>query len=148
MHHLLVLKKHLQKEMKNLERTLKETKVARDNSPSAMESASDMSRSRLEGTVTMLEHMKREKESLLNAVPKKNIDSEKIKQWSVAEIELSNNKMKVVVVPEGLGGLKISEFQYISDNTLLGAVLIGKKRGDNFSFNDLIGVVVSVNEIL
>lgn len=145
MRHLLVLKKHLQKELNNLERTLKETKIARDNSPSAMESSSDMSRSKHEGAVLMLEQMKKEKERFLSKIPTNNIDSKTIEIWSFTEINFSDNKMKVVIVPEGLGGIKISGLQYVSDCTPLGTVLIGKKRGESFSFNNLVGMVVSVN---
>lgn len=146
MRYLLVLKKHLQKELKNLEKTIRETKIARDNSPSAMESASDESRSRLEGAVSMFQRMKKEKEDLLGIIPVKSIVGKNISVWSFAEIELSDKRMSIAIVPDGLGGIKVEEFQYVSDNTPLGKALIGKSRGDNFSFNDSTGTVISVNE--
>ncbi len=125
-----------------MERTLRKARIARDNSPSAMESASDVSRSRLEATVVALEQMKKEKEGFLSRIPIRGVDSEDIKLWSFAEIELSGNKMKIVVVPEGLGGIEISGFRYVSCNTPFGVALVGKKRGDNFSYNGLMGVIV------
>lgn len=145
MNHLEILKKQLLKELKNNKKTLASTRIARDNSPTAMESRSDESRTRLESEVAMHELRLLQLNDFIDSIPKNIKGTEKINLWSLVKIDLPNGGLQVAIVPEGLGGTKVKEIQYISDKTPIGSALIGKKVGEEFTFNDTKGRVISIS---
>jgi len=144
MNYLLNLKKHLINEVNKTEKVLATTRVARDNSPTAMESHSDTSRSKLESEVTMHELRLKELKDTIDSIPEKSECTERIGLWCYAKVQLPSNNLEILVVPEGLGGTKVGEIRCISDKTPIGSVLVGKKQGDEFSFNGTAGRVLSI----
>lgn len=144
MNYLINLKEHLINEIKKTEKVLAATRVARDNSPTAMESHSDTSRSRLESEVTMHELRLKELKDTIDIIPEKSDCAEEIGLWCYAKVQLPSNVLEVVIVPEGLGGTKVGEMQCVSDKTPIGSALIGKKQGEKFSFNGTSGKILSI----
>lgn len=145
MDHLKIFKKSLQEELKKTEEILVSTKISRNNSPSAMESHSDETRSRLERVVTMLENKVKEINNYIRSVPTEKQISATIQLWSYTDVELPNGKLKIFIVPEGLGGKQVEGIKFISSKTPIGLALLGKKVGEDFSFNDLNGKVISID---
>lgn len=145
MDYLKDLKKHLEQELKKTEKVLAMARISRDNSPTAMESHSDESRSRLEREVTMHELKVKEIQEAIKSVPDTRKGSDKVELWSFVEVELPTNKLRVVVVPESIGGTKFEDIQCISDKTPIGSAMMGKEQGEEFSFNDTKGIVLSIN---
>ena len=145
MDHLKILKKHLLDELKKTEDVLASTKISRNNSPSAMESHSDETRSRLEGVITMLEHKVKEINGFIKSIPTEKQTSTVIQLWSSADVELPDGKLKIFIVPEGLGGKQIEGTKFVSSKTPIGLSLLGKKAGEAFFFNDINGKVLSID---
>jgi len=144
MNHLNALKKHILKELEKTEKTLASSRVARDNAPTAMESKSDESRSRLESEVTMHELRLKELKDTVDSIPEKSNCAGRIGLWCYAKVQLPTDDLEVVIVPEGLGGIKIGEIRCISDKTPIGSALVGKKQGEGFSFNGTAGKVLLI----
>lgn len=144
MNYLDALRGQFIKELKRTERALALTRAARDNAPTAMESKSDESRSRLEGEVAMHELRIKELEEKISLLPGDRKKTEEIDLWSYAEVKLPFDVLHLVIVVEGLGGTKFEEIQCISDKTPIGSALMGKKQGDKFSFNGTRGEVLLV----
>lgn len=102
-------------------------KATRDSAPTANESHSDTTRSEYEKLVSALD----EQIWLLDQGMKSLEKSE------VGYFEINNGgtKMKLVVVPEGMGGKKIDDVQVISVTTPLGVVLKGQSAGATVDLN-------------
>lgn len=145
MNHLKILRAYLFGELKRTEKALASAKIARNNAPTPKESKSDTSRARLETEVTMHELKARELKNFINSIPENELGFKKIGLWSLIEVELPSGSMRIVIVPEGLGGKKVKEIWFISDKTPIGLALLGKKSGDEFMFNGTRGRVVSVS---
>jgi len=145
MDHLELLNKILLEELIKTEKTLEATKIARDNAPSAMESRSDTSMSRLENEVTMYESRIKELKDFVNFIPREKPKSNKIGLWNLVGIDLPGGKLLISIVPEGMGGKKADDIQFVSNKTPIAVALIGKKDEDEFLFNETSGKIVSVN---
>jgi hypothetical protein len=104
--------KSLEGEMIVLKKALETAKTAQRNAPSAMESASDTTRSEMEKMVTALEID-------INKV-KENI--KKLADYEPKYYEL--DKLKLVLVPEGIGGRKIDGVMLVSQNSPIGKKLM------------------------
>ena len=105
------IRKNLQRRRAVFERALVEAKQAQKDAPSAMESASNTTRSEMEKLVTALE---------LDL--KKLAESEK-KLIGYTPKYFEVDRRKVVLVPEGMGGDKIGEVLLVSETTPLGQKL-------------------------
>ncbi len=116
-----------EKERELLVRACNHAKATRDSAPSANESASDTTRSEHEKLVSALD----EQIWLLDQ------NMKILEKFEVNYFEINNGgtKMKLVIVPEGMGGKKIDDVQVISITTPLGVMLKGKKMGDKQLLN-------------
>ena len=141
-----LIKKHLEKEKQLLLKTLEKAKETRDSAPSAMESHHDTTRNQAEKFVTALEKKLHNLEKIISDLPnpKDIISSNIITLWSYVELNLGENKMKLLVVSEGLGGKKESDINFISKNTPLGSAIFNGKIGGSFSYNDQKGEILKV----
>jgi transcription elongation GreA/GreB family factor len=144
MNHLKILKNYLFQEIEKTDKTLISLRIARANAPSAMESKSDTSRSKLESEVTMHELKLIELKKTLNSIPNDKKITNKIELWSFVGVELPSGKLHLMIVTGGLGGTKIDEMQCVSDKAPMGSALMGKKQGEEFSFNETVGKVISI----
>ena len=144
MNYLINLKAHLINEIKKTEKVLAATRVTRDNSPTAMESHSDTSRSRLESEVTMHELRLKELKDTTGLIPGNSNCAGKIGLWCYAKVQLPSNDLEIIIVPEGLGGTRVGEIQCVSSKTPIGSALMGKKQGEKFSFNGTSGKVLLI----
>ena len=144
MDHLKNLKNYLLKEINKTNKILSATRISRNNAPTAMESKSDTSRSRYESEIEMHELKLKELQTIIKQIPNHKKDKGIIELWSMAEVELSSNKLSLIIVTPGLGGTKIGKIQCVSSNTPAGKALLGKKTGDTFSFNDNSGQVLLI----
>lgn len=145
MTHLKVIKKYIGDTIKILEKALKHAKTARDNAPSAMESHSDETRSRMESQVYMLEVKLKEIKVQLDAVPNEVNKEGKIKLWNLVKISKNGQKELIVIVPNGLGGKKLKNLLLVSEESPYGKNLVNKKIGDTINFNSNQVKVISVN---
>jgi predicted metallo-beta-lactamase superfamily hydrolase len=99
-----------------LEESLATAREAQRNAPSAMESASNTTRSEMERMVSALEiDIARLKKQI------KQLDSFEIK---IGEIEIKGKKIKCCLVPAGMGGNKIGDIQMVSIDSPLGKIMI------------------------
>jgi len=144
MNHLKILKNHLLEEIEKINKSLSSARIERDNAPTAMESKSDTSRSRLESEVTMYEHKLIDLKETIGLIPNEKSSNNIIELWSFVCVKFPSGKLQLIVVTEGLGGSKIGEIQCISDRTPMCSALIGKKRGEKFTFKGISGKVLSV----
>lgn len=104
--------KSLEAEIAVLEKALETAKIAQRNAPSAMESHSDTTRSEMEKMVTALEID-------INKV-RENI--KKLENYEPKYYEL--DKLKLVLVPDGMGGRKIDEVMLVSETSLIGKKIL------------------------
>ncbi|TSC86403.1 MAG: Uncharacterized protein G01um101416_676 [Microgenomates group bacterium Gr01-1014_16] len=94
-----------------VEKSLSAARFARDNAPSAMESHSDTTRADQEKLVRALEE-------------RVKLVGEQMKILAKAEVKyVEHNGMKLVLVPEGMGGKKIEDVMLVSVNSPLGSKL-------------------------
>lgn len=92
---------------------LETAKIAQRDAPSAMESASNTTRSEMERMVTALEiNIANLKKQILQIPDKLSTDN---KLWKLVEIK----KMKILIVPEGMGGEIIDGIRLVSENAPL-----------------------------
>lgn len=107
------IKESLAKEKLMLEKLLGAAKFARDNAPTPTESHSDTTRS--------------EQEKLVHALEARvKLVDQQMKALDKAEVRyVEQNGMKLVLVPEGMGGKKIDDVMLVSVNSPLGAKLMG-----------------------
>ncbi len=147
MNKILLVKKHLDKEKQSLLQTLEKAKETRDSAPSAMESHHDTTRNQTEKFVAALEKKLHHLENIISNLPNpQDIASSKtVALWSYVELNLNGKEMKLIIVPEGLGGKKEDDINFISENTPLGNVLINKKVENSFTFNNQRGEILKVN---
>lgn len=102
-------------------------KATRDSAPSANESHSDTTRSEHEKLVSALDEQIWILDQGMKTLEKSEV--------SYFEVDNGGNPMKLVIVPDGLGGKKIDGVMLISATTPLGVALVGKKIGDNLDLN-------------
>jgi len=141
-----LIKEHLNREKEFLLKALQAAKETRDSAPAATESHSDTTRSQYEKLVIALEEKVRSIDDFSSILPK-NLESKKtgpISLWSYVEISLNKNIIKLILVPEGMGGKELEGIKLISDNSPLGSLLIGKKLGEKFEFNEQRGKVLKI----
>lgn len=93
-----------------LYQALETAKIAQREAPSAMESASNTTRSEMEKMVTALEIEIANLKGKILLIPTKLSEQEIL--WSVKEIK----NMKVLIVPEGMGGEIINGVRLVSEN--------------------------------
>ena len=95
-----------------MERALAEARQAQRDAPSAMESASNTTRSEMEKLVTALElDLKKLGES-----------EKKLENYEPKYFEVDGRK--IVLVPDGMGGDRIGEVLLVSETTPLGQKLV------------------------
>ena len=105
------VRENLQRRRAILERALVEARQAQKDAPSAMESASNTTRSEMEKLVTALElDLKKLGES-----------EKKLENYEPKYFETDGRK--IVLVPEGMGGDKIDDVLLVSETTPLGQKL-------------------------
>ena len=124
---------HLIEEKRKLLFARDQAKTARDNAPSAMESHSDTSRSENEKLVFALDNEIKVNESCTTVISNTDL--------ICFNLVSDNAVLKVVIVPEGMGGSKVGDMMLISGNSPLGLKLIGKSRGDKLEFNGVDWIV-------
>lgn len=144
MNHLKSLNKYLINEIKKTNEILINTRIARNNAPTAMESKSDTSRSKLENDVMIYELRLRELKQIVNLIPLEKKRSLTIDLWSFVEIQMGDKKIKLIIVTEEIGGIKINDIQCVSNKAPLGKILMGKKQTGNFCLNKIYGKILSV----
>jgi len=144
---LETLKKQLLEELKKTEKALFSIQIARNNAPTPMESKSDMSRARLENEIVVYEFKIRNLKKIINLIPTtQKGKAREVKIWSLVTVRLPTTNLKLIMVPEGLGGRKIGKIQCITEKSPIGSALMGKKERDEFTFNENIkGKVISIS---
>jgi transcription elongation GreA/GreB family factor len=133
----MLLMDHFQKQRKSLVRAIDSEKKIRDSSPSAMQSHHDTTRNQTEKLVTALEHELSELDRNIALIPEKDINpGGKVTLWSYIELKQDGETVKLIIVPEGMGGSEAEGIKLVSETTPLGIKLISKKEGDKCSFNE------------
>lgn len=102
-------------------------RVTRDSAPTANESHSDTTRSEHEKLVSALDEQIWILDQGMKSLEKSEVN--------YFEINNGGMKMKLVIVPEGMGGKKIDDVQVISVTTPLGVLLKGKQAGATVDIN-------------
>lgn len=145
MKHLKLIRKYLLGNIENYKKALENAKAARDKAPSAMESASDETRSRMEAQIEMLNDKIGQEQQLLDLIPKTVKGKKKVKTWDLVKIQRDGNEELVVIVPAGLGGKKVDNFLLVSKDSPYGKEALGKTTGNEFKFNTSTIKVTSIN---
>lgn len=141
------LKKKLQTRRGKLILGIESAKKERDQAPSAMESHSDTSRSEKEKLIYALENDLKILDEIIQNAPNNlsNLNSEStVSEWRYVEILLGENLLKICIVPEGVGGEVINNVRLLSGASLLGELILNKKRGDKFSFKGQEGIIKEI----
>lgn len=141
------LKKQLRLKRKKLLFGIESAKKVRDQSPSAMESHSDTSRSEKEKLIFALENDLKKLDEIISSVPNKlnnSNDNSIVSEWRYIEISLAGKLLRICIVPEGIGGEVINDIRLLSSKTPLGEVILGKKKGDLFIFNQQEGKIENI----
>ncbi|MEK9201284.1 MAG: hypothetical protein AAB909_04925 [Patescibacteria group bacterium] len=115
------------KERELLVRARDHARVTRDSAPTANESHSDTTRSEHEKLVSALDEQIWILDQGMKSLEKSEVN--------YFEINNGGMKMKLVIVPEGMGGKKIDDVQVISVTTPLGVLLKGKQAGATVDIN-------------
>lgn len=141
------LKNVLLKERETLDAAINKEKKVRDRAPTNRSSWSDTTRTQTQELITAYKARVENLEKLITLIPEENDikKQNKVNMWSLVIINLNNNKIKVIIVPEGCGGKEIEGVKLISGESPLGKKLIGKKTGDNFKLNNQEGVIISID---
>ena len=107
------IRQNFQKKLQVLYSALETAKIAQREAPSAMESASNTTRSEMEKMVTALEIEISTLKKQISLIPQKLSTTEKL--WKLTEIK----NMKILIVPEGMGGEVIGGVRLVSENAPL-----------------------------
>lgn len=114
-----------QKELERLERALEIAREAQRMAPTPMESHSNTMMSEMEKLVTALEMDIAKHKEYMAKIPKDYLpDTGKLGEWKYTEVEVKGQKLKVVLVPEGMGGKKVGDVVLVSVGSPLGKTLV------------------------
>lgn len=119
------LEKHLLKKCEILKNAIKSAKKARDGAPSAMESASDTTRSEKEDLIRALEQDLHQFEKVIESIPATLLPHQGAQMWDIVEAEIGGKKQKVCLVPESIGGEVVESIRLLSVTSPLGKTLLG-----------------------
>ncbi len=132
------IRKLFEHKLQILEKSLAEARIAQRNAPSAMESHSDTTRSEMEKMVTALEieinNLMKKMALIPNSQPPANSPAQ---LWQQVKVDNAGTPLKVIVVPDGMGGDTIGEIKLISETTRLGRAILGKKAGESCDIDSL-----------
>lgn len=110
------IKQKLTEELLQIERSLVDARRAQREAPTPIESHSDTTMSEKEKLVTALEI---ERMTLKDLITKVGVE-----KYKYMEIDNGGVRMKIVLVPDGIGGRKIGEVLLVSVNTPLAKALL------------------------
>ena len=144
MNYLEKLKKVLSEDRRKLVQSIEQARFTRDNSPSAMESHSDTTKSQYEKLVYALEQKLKELDRMISHIPDKILTKSDVSLWQVVEFDLGENKLTVMLVPEGFGGKKFDTVTTLAINTPLGSAIENKTIGKEFLFGDKKGKIIKI----
>lgn len=134
-----------QKELERLLRALEVAREAQRMAPTPIESHSNTMMSEMEKLVTALEIDIAKHKRFMEMIPKELTASiGPLSEWHYVEIDNGGVTMKLVLVPEGMGGKKIVDFTLVSMGSPLGKILMGKRVGDEFDLNGRKGKIINV----
>jgi len=143
---LAELKKTLEKNRENLVLSIERAKEARDKAPSAMESHHDTTRNQNEKLVAALESELKEFDRRIEKLPDKLLDNnEVISLWSLVKLKNADNKLSILLVPEGFGGKKLGDITTVTASTPLGMAVLNKTVGENYEINSIVGTVEEIS---
>ena len=145
---LQIVRDHLEKEKKILNKSLQQAKHTRNSAPSAMQSHHDTTRNQTERLITALEEKTTLLEKQMSLIPKIDPTSgDKVEQWSYIQFTLDSNKtvIKAIIVPKDMGGVEVGNTILLSINSPLGKCLLNKKIEDNINFNETKGIILKIN---
>lgn len=126
----------LKKEEQTLTRSWEWAKDARDRAPSAAESHSDTTRSEQEKLVHALERDIKTIKGHIKEVEKMTKSfARSVGKWSYVELDNGGMEMKILIVPEGIGGKDINGVKLVSVASPLGSALLEKRMGDSVEIN-------------
>ncbi len=131
MDRLLAIRKQFEQKKELLERALADARRARAEAPTPTESHSDTTMSEKEKLITALEIDLANINKFLSVIPQAVTQGETIQMWSYVQTD----KMKLLIVPDGMGGGQIQDIRLISAGTPLGKAILGKRIGDKFAVN-------------
>ncbi len=147
MTHLTNLRVNLETEKNRLLQKLKQEEEIRDSAPSAMESHSDTTRHRYEESVRNLKNKIDEIDQCLKIVPKSIHSNAVAVLWSKVILETNNQRQEFILVPDGIGGRKLDNgIVLLSTSSPLGKVVLDKRLGDTFTFNQKKFTVLAVTD--
>lgn len=141
------LKRQLQSKREKLLKGIESAKKARDAAPSAMESHSDTSRSESERLMSALETELKKLDEIINSLPEDFLSKAgylTVSEWRYVEVLLDDNLLKLCLVPEGIGGEVVNDIRLISTSAPLGKIILNKKKGDTFTFNEQQGKIEDI----
>lgn len=127
-----------------LKRGIDGAKSERDNAPSAMESHSDQTRSVAEQLHASLEREYRSCAKLKGIVKRLPIFHNQADLNTIVTVSTLGVSREYLLVPEGLGGIKVGTTFLLSEKSPLAQALIGHSSGYKFIYSDQSFVLNSV----
>jgi len=145
MSHIDNIKKYFEEQYAKMKSSIEKEKAIRDTSLSAMESHHDTTRNQTEKLIQALEVGLKELEKNIKQIPTSGANKKnQVGLWSRVEMKIGDNNLRVVLVPQGLGGQKINDFQTLAENTPLGQAIINKSKSSEFEMNGNTGKIIEV----
>lgn len=139
------IRKHFLGKISFLQDQIIDVEKSRQASPSPTESHSDTSRSQLEKLANALIEELKQLEGYIKLVPESNINPEnKVEIWSYLEILLDGKKIKMVLVPQGMGGEKVEDIQLVSTESPLGKAIYDLGEASKFNLHNLPGEILKI----
>lgn len=118
---LKIIRENFEREREVLEKALMDARRARKEAPSPNESRSDTTMAEKTKLITVLEMDLGRIKKFIGVIPEK-YESKGMGVWSYVELE---NGMKIILVPDGMGGKVIDGVRLVSVTTPLGQKLVG-----------------------
>lgn len=128
----------LSEEIEKIDKWIKQAATERDESATPTESTHDQTRQVANQLFNSLLEEKAKLQRLTNIVKKYH---------TIYEIQSENNiRIKVMLVPSGLGGKKYEDVLLVAENSPLGEKLSNLTSGDTYQMNDKGFKVITVTD--
>jgi len=141
---MINLVKIVKQQISDLKRHLSQVKHERDTAATPMESHSDQTRQVTDQLFHSLQDKLANFESLLSSLNKLPPFNSTAQTNTMVTLDTSSGQQKFLLVPEGLGGIKIDNTTLLSTNSTLATQFLNKKLRFQFDFNNQKYKIISI----
>jgi transcription elongation GreA/GreB family factor len=134
------IKSYFESKQELLLRALADTRKAAADAPKPNESRSDTTINEKQKMINALETDLAAITKFIKIIPEDRANKSKVEIWSYVQTD----KIKFILVPDGMGGGQVQDVRLISPSTPFGMAVINKKAGDTFVINHISSTIISV----